>query len=47
MKQKPREFPAFRDSLNYLSIKLRLPISRYIEQGILVKEMLEYRQTTL
>jgi hypothetical protein len=47
MKQKPKIFQSFRDSLNYISTKLRLPMSRYIEQGVLIKEMLEHRQTYL
>jgi len=47
MKERPREFGSFRAALNYISSRLRLPISRFIEQGSLLKEMLKYRQTTL
>lgn len=47
MKQKPRKYDSFRDALNYISTQLRLPISRFIDQGVLVKEMLNFRQTTL
>jgi len=47
MKEKPSEFESYRAVLNYLSTKLRLPISRFTEQGVLIKEMLKSRQTTL
>ncbi len=47
MAQRPREFESYRAVLNYLSTKLRLPISRFTEQGVLIKEMLRSRQTTL
>jgi len=47
MLQQPKEFDSFRASLNYVSTKLRLPISRFVDQGVLLKEMLKYRQTTL
>jgi hypothetical protein len=47
MKEKPREFESYRAVLNYLSTKLRLPISKFTEQGVLIKEMLNSRQTTL
>jgi hypothetical protein len=45
--QKPREFGSFRSALNYVSTRLKLPISRFVEQGALLREMLSYRQTTL
>ncbi len=47
MAQVPREFDSYRAVLNYLSTRLRLPISRFIEQGVLMREMLKSRQTTL
>ena len=47
MKQIPRKFATFRDSMNYVSTKLRLPIAKFIDQGALIKDMLRYRQTTL
>lgn len=47
MKQTPREFDTLQNALNYLSTKLRLPVSRFIEQGALLRELLAYRQTTL
>ncbi|MBU0526876.1 Nre family DNA repair protein [Candidatus Micrarchaeota archaeon] len=47
MKEKPKEFESYRAVLNYLSTKLRLPISKFTEQGVLIKEMLSSRQTTL
>jgi DNA repair protein NreA len=42
-----REFGSFRDSLNYVSTRLRLPLSRFLEQGPLMREMLKSRQTTI
>ena len=45
--QGPREFDSFRPALNYVSTKLRLPISRFVQQGALLREMLSSRQTTL
>jgi hypothetical protein len=47
MKQVPKEFDSYRGVLNYVSTKLRLPLSRFMEQGVLMKEMLKTRQTTL
>lgn len=47
MKQTPKEFESYRNVLNYVSTKLKLPISRFIGQGVLMKEMLKSRQTTL
>ncbi|MBD3210876.1 hypothetical protein GF318_05855 [Candidatus Micrarchaeota archaeon] len=47
MKQSPREFDSYRGVLNYLSTRLRLPISRFMDEGVLIKEMLKTRQTTL
>lgn len=47
MAQKPREFEGFRQSLNYISTKLRLPISKFVDQGVLIRQMLEGRQTRL
>ncbi|MFH0737795.1 MAG: hypothetical protein V1827_04185, partial [Candidatus Micrarchaeota archaeon] len=42
-----REFPSFRDSLNYVSTRLKLPLSRFLDQGSLMRQMLRSRQTTL
>jgi len=47
LKQKPREFDSFRAALGHVSSRLRLPVSRFIEQGALLREMLVSRQTTL
>ncbi|MBU0532953.1 Nre family DNA repair protein [Candidatus Micrarchaeota archaeon] len=47
MKQVPREFESYRAALNYVSTKLKLPISRFMDQGVLITEMLKSRQTTL
>ncbi len=45
--QRPLEFDSFRGALNHVSSRLRLPISRFVEQGPLLREMLSSRQTTL
>ncbi len=47
LKQPPLEFETFRGALNHVSTRLRLPISRFVEQGALLREMLSSRQTTL
>jgi hypothetical protein len=47
MKQPPRHFGTYRDVLNYVSTKLKLPMSKFMDQGVLIKEMLKSRQTTL
>ncbi len=47
MMQRPRSFGSFRSALNYVSTKLKLPISRFTEQGVLIKEMLHSMQTRL
>jgi hypothetical protein len=47
LREPHREFSTFRDSLNYVSTRLRLPLSRFIEQGPLMRDMLTSRQTTL
>jgi len=44
---KPKTFGSFRASLAYISSKLRLPMSRFMEQGVLLRDMMKYRQTTL
>lgn len=44
---KPKTFGTFRTALAYVSSKLRLPMSRFMEQGALLREMMKYRQTTL
>jgi hypothetical protein len=47
MKRQHREFDTFRDTLSHVSARLRLPISRFVDEGTLLREMLSYRQTTL
>ena len=47
MKQQPRKVQKFRDALNYVSTKLKLPISRFVDQGILIRELLSARQSRL
>ncbi|VVB98279.1 Uncharacterised protein [uncultured archaeon] len=45
--QPAREFGSLRDAVAYLSTKFRLPISRFANEGFLLKELLEGRQATL
>jgi len=47
MQQKPLEFSAFRDALEYVAPNFRLDISRFVEAGTLIKDILQGRQTTL
>ncbi|MEW6722245.1 MAG: hypothetical protein AB1324_03210 [Candidatus Micrarchaeota archaeon] len=47
LRRQPREFESFRSALGYVSSRLRLPISRFLEQGPLLRGMLSSRQTTL
>jgi hypothetical protein len=47
LETKPKIFGSFRASLAYVSSKLRLPMSRFMEQGVLLRDMMKYRQTTL
>ena len=47
LKQEPRSFDSFRSALNHVSSRLRLPISRFVQEGALLREMLSSRQTTL
>jgi hypothetical protein len=47
MKQKPKQFDDLRTVLTYLDPKFRLPISRFIKQGDLLRENLKGTQTTL
>ena len=45
--QKPKTFESYRSAIGYVSSKLRLPISRFMNEGVLIREMLSARQTTL
>lgn len=47
MLQTPVEFEDIKTALNYCSQKLTLPISRFIEQSMLLRKMLKGRQMTL
>lgn len=47
LKQTPKEFGSMRSALGYVSTQLRLPLSRFMEQGALLREALKYRQTVL
>jgi hypothetical protein len=47
MKQPGAEFEDMKGALSYISAKLRLPVSRFIEQSDLLKDLMKCRQTTL
>lgn len=47
LRQKPREFYSVKLALAYLSTRLKLPISRFIGEGTLLRDLLQGRQTTL
>jgi hypothetical protein len=47
LKQKPARFDSCRSALAYISSRLRLPMSRFMEQGVLLRELLTSKQTTL
>ena len=42
-----KEFETLKDAVAYCGSKLQLPISRYVKQGDLLKELLHSKQTTL
>jgi hypothetical protein len=45
--QPPIEFDSMKSALNHVSTKLRLPLSRFISQSSLLKDLMKSRQTTL
>lgn len=47
MKQQFKEFPDLKSVLAYLSSKFQLPISRYVQEGKLLKDMLLWRQCSI
>jgi len=47
MKQRPSEFQSLRQALAYISSKLKLPLSRFVEKSTLLREALSGYQTTL
>lgn len=47
MKQKPNEFWSFKAALAYVQKKLKLRISRFMEESFLLREVLGGKQTTL
>jgi hypothetical protein len=42
-----KEFENLKESLEYLGMKLKIPINKYVRQSNLLKELLRSRQTTL
>jgi hypothetical protein len=47
MKQPGAEFNDMKSALSYIGTKLRLPVSKFMAQGHLLKELMRCRQTTL
>jgi hypothetical protein len=47
MQQTPREFGEMKTALSYISTKLWLPLTRFIKESTLLKELRTCRQTTL
>lgn len=47
MTQKPMEFETLREAVGYIGSKLRLPLSRFIQNSVLLKEQLEGKQMRL
>lgn len=47
MKSQYKEFETLKDSLNYASRKLKIPINKYVKKSNLLNEMLHTKQTTL
>lgn len=45
--QQPKKFDTLRSSLSYISGKIRLPLSRFVNDSTLLKELLEGKQTRL
>lgn len=47
MSNAPKEFESFREALCYISSKIQLPVSRFVQNSVILKECLEGKQTTL
>ena len=47
LQQPPIEFDSIGGALNHVSSKLRLPLSRFLEESVVLRDMLGHRQTTL
>ncbi|MDR0911228.1 MAG: Nre family DNA repair protein [Methanobrevibacter sp.] len=47
MEQPFKEFETLKDSLNYLSTKLKIKMNKYVNTSDLLKDLLQYKQTTL
>jgi hypothetical protein len=47
MNQPPKEFEDMTNALSYISTKLQLPMTRFVKESTLLKELRTCRQTTL
>jgi len=47
LQEPPIEFDSLRSALVHISTKLRLPLSRFMEQSTVMRDLLQHRQTTL
>jgi len=47
LQQPPIEFDSLRSALGHISTKLRLPLSRFMDQSTVMRDLLQHRQTTL
>lgn len=47
LQQPPIEFDSMRSALGHISTKLRLPLSRFMDQSTVMRDLLQHRQTTL
>ncbi|MFH1221988.1 MAG: Nre family DNA repair protein [Candidatus Micrarchaeota archaeon] len=47
MQQMPQEFETLQQSLAYISSKIKLPLSRFVETSTLLQDVMHGRQTTL
>ena len=47
MRQKPKTFGDFRGALTYVSGKLKLPVSAFVDQGVLLRELIAGKRQTV
>jgi hypothetical protein len=47
LQQPPIEYDSLRAALGHISTKLRLPLSRFMDQSVVMRDLLQHRQTTL
>jgi len=47
LQQQPKEFDSLKSTLGYVSTKLKLPLSRFIDESRVLRDLQSHRQTTL